>query len=236
MFVGFITGGDGGIHYSVDCALQLIEGGVDIIELGLPFSDPIADGPVIQRSSHRALQSGTTSTTLLEMGKKIREKSEIPLILFSYFNPLLQKGKSYLDELKSAGFNGVIIVDLSQPHPYFEQIKRAGLQRITLATPSTEEDRLKAIKPEGFLYYACQKGTTGIKKRLPNDFALQIRRLRGCTSIPIVAGFGIASRESAKAALKEADGFVVGSAFVQLMEAKAPPEQLKLLAQKINPT
>lgn len=242
-YVGYITGGDGGIDYNVECALQLIAGGINIVEIGFPFSDPIADGPVIQRASKRTLEQGVTSTTILEIAKNIRIKSDIPLILFSYFNPLLKLGGSYLHSLKSAGYDAILVVDLPPPilhdacHPYFSELKNAGLHPIFIASPSTDENRLESIAEisEGFIYYACQKGTTGIRNALPADFADNIAKIRKKTQLPIAAGFGIADRGMAGAVLDHADGFVVGSAFVQLMEANVHPSQLKLKAQAIDP-
>lgn len=242
-FIGFVSGGDGGLHYTIDCCLQLIEGGVDILEIGYPFSDPIADGPVIQRASKRSLDCGTTSATFLEIARSLRKHTDVPLILFSYFNPLLKKGEGYLKELKSAGFDAVLTVDLPPPihettiHPYYHQLKQVGLHPILIATPSTDNDRLELIKSksEGFIYYACQKGTTGMREALPEDFASNLSRLRQNLTVPIAAGFGIGNREIAKKALQHADGFVVGSAFVKKMEEKVDPSELKKLAQLIEP-
>lgn len=137
-FIGFLTGGDGGCEYTIDCALAMLEGGVDILEIGFPFSDPIADGPVIQQASKRSLDLGTTSQTLLEIGKGIRKKSDAPLVLFSYFNPLFKKGQKFLKELKSVGFDAVLTVDLPPPinemenHPYYLQLAEAKLHPILL--------------------------------------------------------------------------------------------------------
>jgi len=242
-FNAYITGGDGGIDYCVNCALALIEGGVDTLEIALPFSDPVADGPVIQRSHQRALECGTTGATLLEIARRLRKHTNIPLVLFSYFNPLFQKGEKYLHQLKEAGFDAVLAVDLPAPvqdpdsEPFFKALKAADLLPILLAAPSTENERLTQIGkiPQGFLYYVAQKGTTGVRSKLANDFSAQIARIRQHVQIPVVAGFGIANRESAKAALECADGFVVGSAFVKLMEEKVDPSELKRFAQSLDP-
>ncbi len=242
-FLGFVVAGDGGVDYCVECCLELVAGGVDILEIGFPFSDPVADGPVIQRASARSLKGGTTSSTILEIARRIRQKSQVPLLLFSYCNPLLKRGNEYLFELKSAGFDAILTVDLPPPEEqglpngYYDALKNAGLQPVFLVSPSTDEGRLKKIgaMSEGFLYYACQKGTTGMRKALPEDFQFHISRIRQQSSLPVAAGFGIADRDNAYAALKYADGFVVGSAFVALMENKASPEDLKLLAQRIDP-
>lgn len=230
-FIGYVTGGDGGIDYCVDCCLQLVQGGVDILEIGFPFSDPVADGPVIQQASMRSLKRGTTSSTMLEIAKKIRKETDTPLILFSYYNPLLKKGEAYLKDLRIAGFDAVLIVDLP------DSFESGELNPIRIVAPSTAQDRLCEIgrHAAGFLYYACQKGTTGMRTRLPDDFSFHIARIRKATHLPIAAGFGIADRESAREVLKHADGFIVGSAFVKLIEQKADPVKLKLLAQSIDP-
>lgn len=242
-FIGYLTGGDGGVDYSISCALALIEGGVNILEIGLPFSDPIADGPVIQKAHERALAEGTTSSTILEIARRLRQVSDVPLVLFSYYNPILQKGIPYLHQLKSSGFDAVLIVDLAVPmnpddsEPFFKALTDAELLPILLATPSTDEERLLQISKiaKGFLYYVSQKGTTGIRSKLANDFSAQIARVRHYFQIPIVAGFGIADRTSAESALECADGFVVGSAFVKKIEEKTSPGELTKLAQSIDP-
>lgn len=242
-FIGYLTGGDGGLEYTVNSALALIEGGVDILEIGFPFSDPVADGPVIQKAHDRALAQGTTSSTLLEIGRRIRTVSDIPLVLFCYFNPILQKGNSYLHKLKSAGYDAILIVDLLIPanpntsEPFFNAIIEAGLLPILLATPSTDDERLIQISKtaKGFLYYVSQKGTTGTRTKLADDFSMQMTRLRKYFQIPIVAGFGIADRASAQSALEYADGFVVGSALVKKIEEKIPPKELTTFAQSIDP-
>lgn len=242
-FIGYLTGGDGGLDYSISCALALIEGGVDILEIGLPFSDPVADGPVIQKAHERALAKGTTSATILEIAKRLRQISDVPLVLFSYYNPLLQKGIPYLHQLKSSGFDAVLIVDLAVPvnsddsEPFFKALIDAKLLPILLATPSTDQERLLQISKisKGFLYYVSQKGTTGIRSSLADDFSVQMTRLRECFQIPIVAGFGIADRTSAESTLEHADGFVVGSAFVKKIEEKISPRELAKFTQSIDP-
>ena len=242
-FIGFVTAGDGGIDYCVECCLQLITGGVDALELGLAFSDPVADGPVIQQSSQRALENGMTPETVLEIAKRIRQHTSVPLILFTYYNPLLQYGDIYLNRAKQAGFDAVLVVDfaptLHQQNSVtiFSMIKAQGMTPILLTSPSSSDARLNLIAShaEGFIYYACQKGTTGEKHHLPNDFEDNITRIKNVSSLPIVAGFGIADKASAKQALHYADGFVVGSAFVKLMAKKASPSALADLARQIDP-
>lgn len=242
-FIGFVTGGDGGIDYCVECCLQLIAGGVDILEIGFPFSDPVADGTVIQQSSQRSLDQHTTAETMLEIARRIRKKSDTPLVLFSYFNTLLNSGDLFLSKAKLAGYDAVLIVDLppflsdNQLHPYYQEIKEAQLSPIFVISPSTDEKRIRHIASisDCFIYYACQKGTTGVKDKLPDDLLHHISRIRKSTSIPIAVGFGISNIINAKLVLEHADGFVVGSAFVKLMEKQAKPQELKLLAQCIDP-
>lgn len=242
-FIGYIMGGDGGVDYTIDCALQLIAGGVDILEIGFPFSDPVADGPVIQRAAMRALEAKTTSHTLLDIAKGIRKQSDVPLILFSYCNPLHRRGEKYLKEVKATGYDAVLIVDLppiissGRIDPFFKTLKETELTPIFLVAPSTDPNRLFQISQvaEGFIYYACQKGTTGERLSLPGHFAHDIARIRQVTSLPIAAGFGIAERSTAHAALLKADGFVTGSAFVAMIEKRVDPIELKLRAQSMDP-
>jgi len=241
-FIGFITAGDGGIDYCVECCLQLIAGGVDILEIGLPFSDPVADGITIQQSSQRALQRGMNPLMVLEIAKRVRRESSVPLILFSYFNPLLQQGFEYLKLAKNSGFDALIVVDMAPiDNALFNQyevlIERAGLQLIYLLTPSTSEERIQMItqKARGFLYYACQKGTTGIRTALPQDVDQRIQVIKKYTTLPVAVGFGIADRLQAEKLLNFADGFVVGSAFVKQMSDNVEPIKLRYLAQSIDP-
>jgi tryptophan synthase alpha chain len=242
-FIGYLTGGDGGVEYSVDSALALIDGGVNILEIGLPFSDPVADGPVIQRAHERALSGGANSYTVLEIARRLRKRTDIPLLLFSYYNPILKKGNSYLHQLKAAGFDAVLIVDLAvsgnsaDAEPFFKALKEAKLLPILLATPSTSPERLQLISQvgKGFIYHVCQKGTTGVRSKLPEDLSFHNSRIRETTSLPVAAGFGIADRDNSRAALESADAFVVGSAFVKLMEERRGPAELKALAEAIRP-
>ncbi len=236
-FIGFVVAGDGGMDYSIQCCLNMLQGGVDMLEIGLPFSDPIGDGPVIQKGAGRSLQQKTTPSMILEMAKILRKDSLAPLILFTYYNPLLQQGNAYLSQLKSAGFDGVLVIDLPPPDPFFQSLEEAGLTPIFVISPSTEESRIEEIArlSQGFLYYACQKGTTGVRKELPPDLKDSIQKIRCKTKIPVAIGFGIANRESAASALSLADGFVVGSAFVKLMELTADPREIQKLAHRIDP-
>lgn len=222
-FIGYIVAGDGGIDYSIEAALALEAGGVDLLELGIPFTDPVADGPAIQKGMERALKGGMTPDKVLELVKRLRHKTKIPIVLMSYFNPIMQGGKDFLRRAKEAGVGGILIVDL----PFEEKEFRVEeLDQIFLITPSTTEERMRQIAKgsRGFIYYAIQKGTTGARDSLPEGVKENIQKIKQIASIPVCAGFGIANRESAQQVLSCADGFIVGSAFVDAMEKRLPPK------------
>ncbi len=231
-FIGYITLGDGGLDYSLQAALALIAGGVDLLEIGIPFSDPVADGPVIQQAMHRALNAGTTVHDAIPFIQQLRKHTQIPLVLFSYYNPILKAGPVFLNDAKQAGANGILIVDLS-----FEQMPATPLDPIFVAATTTSDARLKQIteKGRGFIYYACQKGTTGMRDALPSYIESDIARIKKQTQLPVVIGFGISNRAMAQEAIRFADGFVVGSYFVSAMGQKKTPEELKTMAEAIDP-
>jgi tryptophan synthase alpha chain len=231
-FIAYLTLGDGGLDYSLESALALVKGGVDLLEIGLPFSDPIADGPVIQKAMERSLKSGTRAKDLIPFLRAIRQVSEIPVVLFSYYNPILASGVTFLSEAKEAGADGMLLVDL----PY-ELTPDSSLDPILVVSTSTPQQRLQKIvqKGRGFIYYACQRGTTGMRDRLPPHFEYDIARIKRETTLPVVVGFGISNRESARQAIQAADGFVIGSFFVEAMSRKITAEELMSLAQQIDP-
>ncbi|HEV2614634.1 MAG TPA: tryptophan synthase subunit alpha [Gammaproteobacteria bacterium] len=233
-FVGYITAGDGGIKKSLDYALALINGGITMLEIGVPFSDPIADGPVIQRAMTRALKSNTTLKDIIYLTKEIRKHSNIPLILFSYLNPLLSvQNTDFFKEAKLAGINGVLIVDCPMEAAQLNH----DLEPIYVITPNTSISRIQELDKsgKGFLYYACRKGTTGIKAGLPDDFVEKIQLIKSHATLPVVTGFGISTREMAEKVLEHADGFVVGSLFVKAIEDGMTPAELTCLAKSLNP-
>lgn len=231
-FIGYLTMGDGGLDYSLDSALALIEGGVDLLEIGIPFSDPIADGPVIAQAMQRSLRCGTKVADVIGFIKKLRKHTQIPLVLFSYCNPILSYSGSLLREAKEAGADGILLVDLP-----FEESLNSPLDPIFVISTTTPEERLIQIgaKGKGFLYYVCQKGTTGMRDTLPSQVSEDIARMKKKVSLPIVGGFGISNPAMAQQVISHADGFVVGSYFVNAMGKKTPPEQLKEMAQAIDP-
>lgn len=231
-FIAYLTLGDGGLDYSLESALALVKGGIDLLEIGLAFSDPVADGPVIQEAMVRALRSGTKTQDLIAFLKAFRQKSNIPVVLFSYYNPILAAGKDFLIKAREAGANGMLIVDLP-----FNCMPESSLDPILIVSPSTPQDRLKEIvkKGKGFIYYACQKGTTGMRGGLPAHFSQDVARIKRESQLPVVAGFGISQRQTAKEAIDCADGFVVGSYFVDAMSRKVSAEELTQLAKQIDP-
>lgn len=238
-FVGYLTLGHGGLERTVDAALALVAGGVDVLEIGVPFSDPIADGPVIQQAMGDALSRGTCPQDALKVAQAIRLKSQVPMILFSYANPLLSAGPAFLFSLKEAGFDGVLIIDLPLEDPLglSAGCTAAGLERIIVVSPSTPLERMSTYlsSASGFIYYACRKGVTGARQGLPADLSEKVSILKKCVSLPVAVGFGISERLSAAEVLEVADGFVVGSAFVQALEKGASVKELIALAESIDP-
>jgi len=231
-FIAYLTIGDGGLDYCLESALALESGGVDLLEIGIPFSDPVADGPTIQRAMQRALDNGTKLADTITFIERLRRHSQIPLVLFTYYNPVFQAGEKFLQEAKTAGANGILILD--QP---CEEASQTVLEQVFIVSPSTTDERLPKIaaKSQGFLYYVCQKGVTGVRHELPTFVASDLKKIKTIAHTPVVAGFGISERSMAQEVLRHADGFVVGSYFVKEMENKASPEKLSQLAKAIDP-
>lgn len=236
IFAGYITVGDGD---SLAIAKTLIDAGVNLLELGVPFSDPIADGPVIQRAAERALKNNTSLSDVLTLAKNLRETSDIPLVLFSYFNPLLHANPAaWLPLAKQAGIDGVLVVDLpyEEGQTFYQQCLAHDILPIAIITPATTPARLKKITrhAQGFLYYASQKGTTGMRSGLATEFAEKIAAIKAVSSLPILAGFGVATRADAQAMLQHAEGFVVGSFFMKAIEEGASLEALHHMAKNFR--
>ena len=239
-FIGYLTAGDGGIERTLEAARALIAGGVNMLEIGMPFSDPIADGPVIQRANTRALEQGTTLQDVLWLTQKVREKSNVPIILFSYLNPLLHVlNTTFFKDAKEAGIDGILLVDcpLELSHDIHHQCIENKIAPIYIIATTTPEARIHQIskRAKGFIYYACRKGTTGVRDGLPSDFAEKINQIKNITSLPLAVGFGISTRETAKEVLQHADGVIVGSLFVRAVEDGMSSSALTDLAKSINP-
>lgn len=223
-FVAFVTAGDPSLERTVDVALALEQGGADVIELGVPFSDPLADGPVIQRSSERALARGVTLASVLDAVRRIRARGgTLPIVLFSYFNPLLAYGLERLcADARAAGVDGALVTDLppEEAGEWLAHTRAHGLDTVFLAAPTSPESRLArvAAASRGFVYAVSRTGVTGERQALSDDASPLVARLRAHTSLPVVLGFGIATPEQVAAAEAVADGAVVGSALVRFLE------------------
>jgi tryptophan synthase alpha chain len=222
-FVAFLTAGDPSLERTVSAALELEAAGVDVLELGVPFSDPLADGPVIQRSSERALARGVTLARVLETVKRIRETSELPLVLFSYLNPLLQRGLERIaGEAARAGVDGVLVTDLppEEASEWTAAARAAGLDTIFLASPTSPDERLRRVAEasRGFVYAISRTGVTGERQALSDDARPLVARLRALGEVEVALGFGISTPEQVKQAASVADAVVVGSALVRFLE------------------
>lgn len=228
--VAYITAGDPSLDASERIVLALAEAGADVIELGVPFSDPLADGPTIQRASERALRAGTTLARVLDLVKRIRAKSEIPLVLFSYFNPVLQMGlENFAQNAAQAGADGVLATDLTpeEAADYRRIMHVHALDTIFLAAPTSTDARLKLIAEasSGFLYLISRTGVTGARDVMPDDLPALLRRARAVTSLPIAVGFGISQPGHVAMLGGLADAAVVGSALVEEIERAASPDR-----------
>jgi tryptophan synthase alpha chain len=222
-FMPYITAGDPDLKTSAELILALDRAGADIIEVGVPFSDPIADGPVIQRATERALASHTTLRDILRMGTEIRKKSQIPMVIMSYYNPLLHYGLEKLaKDAAAAGFDGVLASDLTveESGPFVETMSKAGLNTIFLVAPTSSPERIRKIAQTstGFLYAVSRTGVTGEQQELSTELRDFLRVLRTHTKVPIAVGFGISRPEHLQAVWQEADGAAVGSAIVREIE------------------
>jgi tryptophan synthase alpha chain len=221
--IAYITAGDPTPDHTPGLVQALERGGVDLIELGVPFSDPIADGPVIQRGAERALKAGTTVKKVLGIARKVREQSQIPLLLFTYLNPVLRYGLEALArDAKEAGIDGCLLTDLSveEAHSYTSSMKSAGLDTVFLAAPTSTPARLKLVSEysSGFVYLVSRTGVTGERSSISDSLAPLVTAMRAITRLPLAVGFGIATPEQAREVSRIADGVVVGSAFVRLIE------------------
>lgn len=221
--VAYLTAGDPTPDHTVEIALALERGGVGILELGVPFSDPVADGPVIQQASDRALRAGTTVAKVLDIAARIRARSEMPIMLFSYLNPLLRYGfeKVSADAARS-GIDGCLLTDLSveEAEEPVAVMRKHGLDTVFLAAPTSTERRLKLVAEysSGFVYVVSRTGVTGEQDSVQSSVAPLVERLRGFTSLPLAVGFGVSRPEHVAAIGKYADGVIVGSAIMRVIE------------------
>ena len=227
--IAYITAGDPSLAATEKIVLAAAEAGADVIELGVPFSDPVADGPTIQRASDRALRSGTTLAGVIELVRSIRTHSQIPLVLFSYFNPILQMGlEKFAAAAAAAGADGVLATDLTPEEAveYRATLQAHGLDTIFLAAPTSTDARLALIgaASSGFLYVISRTGVTGAREALPPELPALIRRARRFISLPIAVGFGISLPTHVTVLGGIADAAVVGSALMAEVEKAASPD------------
>jgi len=229
--IPFLTAGDPDLGKTCEMVLAMEAAGADIIELGVPFSDPIADGPVIQRATQRALDTGTTLDRILDLVRRIRRSSEIPILLFSYYNPLLAHGLDRLaDDAVEAGIDGLLASDLTveESDAFVNTMRQRGLSTVFLVAPTSSPERVERIAraSTGFLYAVSRTGVTGARNELSDDLAGFIRLLKDHTNLPVAVGFGISRPEHVQAVWKEADGAVVGSAIVGEIEKHLSSDDL----------
>src|SRR3989440_3591689 len=242
--VAYIVAGDPSLEASLKYVLALAEGGADFIELGVPFSDPLADGPTIQRASERALKSGTTLAGVIDLVRRIRNSTppanEVPLVLFSYYNPILQMGlEKFASAAASAGADGVLATDLTpeESEDYRRILAAHRLDTIFLGAPTSTDERLAKIAAcsSGFLYLISRTGVTGAKDALPDDLPALLRRARGVTHLPVAVGFGISLPGHVSVLGGLADAAVVGSALVSEIEkAKSVDGAAAALAARVR--
>jgi tryptophan synthase alpha chain len=232
-FVAYVMAGDPDLETSREIVLGLPAAGVDIIELGLPFTDPMADGPTIQLAGQRALDKGMTLDKTLDIARSLRATGDqTPIVLMGYYNPIYSRGvATFLTQAKEVGIDGLIIVDLP-PEEDAElciPAHKAGLNFIRLATPTTDDKRLPKVlqNTSGFVYYVSITGITGAAEASAADVAPEVARIKSQTDLPVIVGFGIKTPENARDIAAIADGSVVGSAIVKLVEnGKSPAEVL----------
>jgi len=239
-FIAYICAGDPDFPRTVDLALALEKAGTDILELGIPFSDPLADGVVNQLAAQRALEAGATVPGVLECVRQIRRRSQIPIVLYTYLNPIFQFGfERFHREASEAGVDGLLILDLP---PEEDQPSEAPLH-IRLIAPTTPPERVQKIcaGAAGFIYYVSREGVTGAQSSVASSLGERVGQIRQCTELPIAVGFGISTAEQAKEVAQVADAIVVGSAIVQRIDdektAVDMPDRIgKFVAQLVNAT
>lgn len=239
ILVAYVTAGDPNLDFTCDIIIELEKSGVDIIELGVPFGQPVGDGPTIQRSAQRALCNQTSLTSILPLIKRIRKQGvELPIVLFSYHNPIFSYGYEALaKDASDAGASGALVVDLppEESTVYRSTLNNAGIDTIFLATPTTTDERLPLVSEagSGFCYYVSRTGVTGGNEDLSASLANELKHVKQFINLPVFVGFGIRTPEHARVVGKVADGVIVGSAFVDCIdnsssEAEAKDKVVKL--------
>jgi len=237
--IAYLTAGDPAPDRTADLVEALVSGGADLIELGVPFSDPIADGPVIQRAGERALTAGTTLGSVLDIAAEIRRRSEVPLLLFTYLNPVLRYGLERLAaDAARQGIDGCLLTDASvdEAQDYAAAMHRHGLDTVFLAAPTSTPRRLELVArySTGFIYLVSRTGVTGERERLSDSVAPMVRAVRAVTDLPLAVGFGISRPEHVAELARQVEAVVVGSAFVRLIERHADNSSLEIQLERFT--
>jgi tryptophan synthase alpha chain len=236
-FIAYIAAGDPDLPRTVDLALALEKAGTDILELGVPFSDPLADGLVNQLAAQRALEAGTTVQGVLDCVRQIRRRSQIPIVLYTYMNPIFQFGfERFHREASDAGVDGLLLLDLPPEEDLDGQ--SVGLLHIRLIAPTTPPARIEKIcaRAAGFIYYVSREGVTGVQSGVASSVGERVAQIRRATKLPIAVGFGISNAEQAREVARFADAIVVGSAIVQkIQETSAAPDMPERIRHFVQP-
>lgn len=238
-FVPFLMAGDPDLRATEKLLVALARAGADVIELGVPFSDPIADGPVIQAAAARALAGGTTLSRILELVARCRSRVGVPIVLFTYFNPILAHGLArFAEQAAASGVDGVLVVDLPPEEAAEEALpalRAEGLDVVFLLAPTSTRERIERVSRlgSGFVYYVSRTGTTGVQERLSATLEREVAALRKRVKLPLVVGFGISTPEQVAEVARSADGVVVGSALVRLAaECAEEPDFVALVGER----
>jgi tryptophan synthase alpha chain len=221
--IPYVTAGDPDLEMTKRLVREMVRRGADIIEIGVPFSDPLADGPIIQRASQRALQGGTTLRKILQTVSELRHEVDVPLVLMTYYNPVFRYGEeAFVADALDAGVDGIIVPDLppEEGQSIIELTTDTPLEMIFLAAPTSTSARLALISEasRGFIYYVSRLGTTGVRDHLADDLRIMLEKVRASTSKPIAVGVGVSTPEHVRLVAELADGVVVGSAILKLIE------------------
>lgn len=223
-FVAYLCAGDPDFDTSLAACRAVLAAGADVLELGVPFSDPLADGLTNQLAAQRALESGMTVARVLELVRRLRESSQVPVVFYTYYNLVFSHGvDASVRAAKEAGVDGMLVLDLppEEADEFAEACRRHGLKTVCIVAPTTPESRLQKIcaATSGFVYYVSREGVTGERKEMAADIPEAVARIRRHTPLPVVVGFGISTREHVRAIGRAADGVVVGSALVNVIKA-----------------
>jgi len=233
-FVVYLTAGLGD---TTALAKAMVEGGADILEIGVPFSDPVLDGPVIQQAMQQALSTGITLVDVIQLCQEIKSACAVPIVLFSYYNPIFRLGERFYQLAANAGIDATLIVDLplAEQSEHLALSKKFNIANIQLIATNSPADEIQAAEQAAplFHYYACRAGTTGMRAALPDDFADKVHFIRENVASPVVVGFGVSDQSMAAAVCQHADGFVVGSRLVKAILEGCNPAQIKEIVQAI---